>query len=216
MHRLLGWHTGVGEVGMRLFQLHLLWVVGTLAGGIVLGVFLATAAVYAVLRRDVMRDGRDGREALVREFRTAWVREFRTANVLGYTLAALWVLLLWDGQLLGAGVFAAAAPAVAGLVTIATVVLALTTTHAFALAAHFDEGPGALLRRSAVMVVARPVPTLVNAVVWAVVLCAYYVVPGLVPVFGMAGPAYLSFTYLWGTGLLPPQQPAQAGVLAPL
>lgn len=214
MHRLLGWHTQAGEIGLRLFQLHLLWVVGTLAGGVVLGVFPATAAAYAVLRRDVLGD--DGREALVREFRTAWLREFRTANVLGYALAALWVLLLWDGQLLGAGVFAAAAPAVAGLVTIATVVLALMTTQAFALAAHFDEGPGALLRRSAVMVVARPVPTLVNAVVWAVVLCAYYVVPGLVPVFGVVGPAYLSFTYLWGTGVLPPRQSAQAGVLARL
>jgi uncharacterized membrane protein YesL len=214
MHRLLGWHTQAGEIGLRLFQLHLLWVVGTLAGGVVLGVFPATAAAYAVLRRDVLGD--DGREALVREFRTAWLREFRTANVLGYALAALWVLMLWDGQLLGAGVFAAAAPAVAGLVTIATAVLALMTTQAFALAAHFDEGPGALLRRSAVMVVARPVPTLVNAVVWAVVLCAYYVVPGLVPVFGVVGPAYLSFTYLWGTGVLPPRQSAQAGVLARL
>ncbi len=209
MHRLLGWHTRAGEIGLRLFQLHLLWVVGTLAGGVLLGVFPATAAVYAVVRGDVMGNERG---PLVRQFRTAWRREFRTANLLGYVLTVLWVLLLWHGRLLGAGGLGAAAPAVAGLVTVATVVLALVSTQAFALAAHFDEGPGALLRRTALMVVARPVPTLVNAILWAVVLGAYHVVPGLVPVFGVVGPAYLSFTYIWSTRMLP----GQAGVFAPL
>ena len=213
MGRLVGWHTRAGEIGLRLFQLHLLWLAGALAGGVLLGVFPATAAVHAVVRRDVLGDEP---RPMLREFAAAWRREFRTANVLGYTLAALWVLLLWDGQLLGAGVFGPATPVVAGVRTIALLALALVSAHAFALAAHFDDGPAALLRRSAVMAVARPLPALGNALVWAVVLASYHAVPGLAPVFGVAVPAYLSFGCLWSAGVLPPRPTGQAGVFAPL
>lgn len=57
--------------------------------------------------------------------------------------------------------------------------------------------------RGAVFVVARPVMALLNALVVGVVGCLYYVISGLVPVFGIAAPAYLSFHYLWSSGVLP-------------
>lgn len=55
MNRWLDWHQQLGRLGLRLFQLHLLWAVWTVRGGVLLGLFPATAAVFAVLRADVLR-----------------------------------------------------------------------------------------------------------------------------------------------------------------
>lgn len=202
MHRLLGWHTKAGDLGLRLLQLHLLWVWWTLRGAVVLGVFPATAAVLAVVRRDAMRgDDGDDRLPLRQEFRAFWRQELGPANVVGYPVAALWAVLLVDRHLLTVVDLGLAGPVLAGLLWIVTAFAFVMTAALPALSAHYAEGPGALLRRAAVLVVARPRQALVNAVVVAVVLCTYYVVPGLIPVFGVALPAYVSFAYLWGSGL---------------
>ncbi|KAB8194142.1 DUF624 domain-containing protein [Nonomuraea phyllanthi] len=201
MNALLGWHTRLGEVGLRLFLLHLLWLGGTLAGGVVLGVFPATAAVYAVVRRDLM--GRDEPSRLREEFATAWRREFRAANALGYAFLALWALLLLDRHVVATVDLGAAGPALAGLFWLLAVFLFGMSVAAGPLAAHFAESVPKLVVRSALFVLARPLVAGLNAVAVAVVLCVYYVVPGLVPVFGIAAPACLSFAYLWSTGLLP-------------
>ena len=204
MHRLVGWHTRVGELGLRLLVLHLLWIGWTLRGGIVLGVFPASAAVHAVVRRDAMRgvEGRGTRAVRV-EFRDAWRAELVPANVLGYTVSALWAVLLLDRHVLGVVDLGLAGPVLAGLLTLLTVAAFVATAALPALASHYAEGPVRLLRRAAVLVVARPRQALVNALVVGVALGTYYVVPGLVPVFGVALPAWLSFATLWASGLLP-------------
>jgi uncharacterized membrane protein YesL len=203
MNRLLGWHTRAGELGLRLLQLHLMWIGWTLLGGVVLGVFPATAAVCAVVRRDLIRgDGDPDRAPLQQEFHAFWRQEFYAANTLGYAVAGLWAVLLFDRHLLGSLDLGAAEPVVAGLVWVLMAFAFLMTAALPALSAHFDEGTTALLRRSAVLVMARPRQALFNALVVGVVLCVYYVVPGLVPVFGIALPAYLSFSSLWESGML--------------
>lgn len=208
MNRLLGWHTRAGELGLRLLQLHLLWIVGTLRGGVLLGVFPATAAVVAVIRRDVLDDDlppegeHRHREPLRREFSTFWRQELVPANALGYAVTGLWAVLLLDRHLLGVVDLGAAGPVVAGLVWVLTAFAFVMTAALPALSAHFAEGAAALLRRSAILVLARPRQALLNAAAVGVVLCVYYVLPGLVPVFGVALPAYLSFSSLWNSGLL--------------
>ncbi|GEK19588.1 YesL family protein [Cellulomonas xylanilytica] len=217
MHRLLGWHTKAGDLGLRLLQLHLLWLWWTLRGAVVLGVFPATAAVLAVVRRDAMRgdDDRD-RLALRQEFGAFWRQELRPANGVGWTVTAVWAVLLLDRHLLAVVDLGLAGPVLAGLLWVVTAFAFVMTAALPALSAHFAEGPGALLRRGAALVVARPRQALLNAAVVGVVLCTYYVVPGLVPVFGVALPASVSFWYLWGSGLLaaPTTSPAPARAAA--
>jgi uncharacterized membrane protein YesL len=221
MGRLLGWHTRAGELGLRLLQLHLLWVLGTLRGGIVLGLFPATAAVVAVLRRDaldevLLRDDAAGRDPLRREFATVWRNELRPANVLGYAVAALWAVLLIDRHLLGAVDMGAVGPVLAGLLWVLTAFAFVMTACLPALFAHYAEGPAAVLRRAAVLVIARPRQAGLAALAVGVVLCVYYVVPGLVPVFGVALPGYVSFAALWGSGLLAaPDRPAGTAARVP-
>jgi uncharacterized membrane protein YesL len=215
MNRLVGWHTTAGEIGLRLLKLHLLWLGWTLAGGVLLGVFPATAAVHAVIRRDLLRGDDDDRAALREEFRIFWRESFAGANVLGYVVTALWALLLLDRHLLSRVDMGGAAPALAGLLWVLTAVLFVMTASLGSLHAHFAEGPLSMLRRSAVLAVARPKHAIMNALAVGVVLCAYYVVPGLIPVFGVALPAYLSFAVLWRSGLLPAPRAVRAAPKVP-
>ncbi|WP_129336138.1 YesL family protein [Cellulomonas endophytica] len=223
MGRLLGLHTRVGEVGLRLLALHLLWVAGTLAGGVVLGAFPAGAAVLAVVRRDVLdaaaaeRPGAAdpaARTSLVAEFRAAWRASFGPANRLGWTVTALWAVLLLDRRLVATVDLGGLGPALAGLLWVLTLVAAVATLAVPALAAHFDEGVRATLRRAVLLVLGRPLVALGHAAVVGVVLAAYGLVPGLVAVVGLALPALLSFTTLWRSGVLPaataPPGPAPA------
>ncbi|GAA3227909.1 YesL family protein [Nonomuraea helvata] len=197
MKRVITWHTRAGEVGLLLLKLHLLWVVWSLAGGIVLGVFPATAAVYGVVRGEFLRS------STPREFRRLWRQEFRTANVVGYVFATAWAVLLMERRLLETLDLGVVEPLLGAALWLMTLFLSCMTVNVWVLAAHFAEGPFALVRRSAVLVLARPLQALVTLLVAGVVLCAYYLVPGLVPVFGIAAPAFVSFAYVWSTAVLP-------------
>jgi uncharacterized membrane protein YesL len=216
MDRLLGWHTRAGELGLRLLQLHLLWIVGTLRGGVVLGVFPATAAVYAVVRRDIRTpDAGSVRPALRHEFTAFWRQELVPANTVGYAVAVLWTVLILDRHLLAVVDLGAAAPVVAGLLWTVTAFAFVATAALPALGAHFAEGPVRLLRRSAVLVLGRPKQALLNALAVGVVLCGYYLLPGLVPVFGVALVALVSTSTLWESGLFgSPERSAISGIPA--
>ncbi|WP_188187793.1 YesL family protein [Nonomuraea sp. SYSU D8015] len=197
MKHLLAWHTRAGEVGLLLLKLHLLWIVWSLAGGIVLGVFPATAGVYGVIRGEFLPS------AAPREFRRLWRQEFRTANVVGYVFAAAWAMLLVDRRLLETADLGVVEPLLGAVLWVTTLFVSCMTVNVWILAAHFAEGPFALVRRSAILVLARPVQALFTLLVAGVILCAYYLVPGLVPVFGVAAPAFASFAYVWSTSVLP-------------
>ncbi|TDE89187.1 DUF624 domain-containing protein [Occultella glacieicola] len=218
MLRLLGWHTRAGEVGLRLLLLNLLWLLYTLRGGIVLGLFPATAAVHAVLRRDAM--GHDGgtRPGLRAEFAAAWRSELRSANVIGYLLAVAWAVLLTEHRVLTDGGAQGLAAGVAAVLWFAAAFLFVVSAVVWMLAVHFDEGPLVTLRRAVLLALARPLTALGAAAILAVTLCVYYVVPGLIPVFGVAVPAMLTCAQLWRSGVLPgPARPARpARVPAPL
>ncbi|SDB86074.1 Uncharacterized membrane protein YesL [Sanguibacter gelidistatuariae] len=206
MNRVLSWHTRIGDAGFRLAHLQLLWIVHALMGGIVLGVYPATAAVFAVLRRDRMEaadwEGARHRPSVWREFHDEWRRELVGANVIGLVLTAGWAVVVYDHRLLRA-VDMAAAPVLTGLLWILTVALLVVSASVFVLHAHFAESPARVLRRSAVLTIARPVLALVCAGILAVALGLYYVLPGLAVVFGVVAPAFAIMAYVWQSGVLP-------------
>lgn len=219
MNRILGLHTGLGEQALRLFLLNLLWLGGALAGGVLLGVFPATSAAMGVLRRDAMdRRAADlggdvaDREPLHREFAALWRREFRSANMLGWVVAALWALLAYEYWVLGNNSMGLPGGAAAGAILVLMLVLFVMTSNLWALQAHFAEGPIALLRRSLVLTLGRPVSALLLAVGVLAIAAGYVMLPGLAPVFGLMLVAFLTTQYLWGSGILAaaPATPSEA------
>lgn len=206
IERLVTLHTQVGTLGWRLLKLHLLWLLHTLRGGVLLGAFPATAAVHEVLRRDLMSDDISERRGIWTEFDAAWRSNLRGANLLGYSLTLLWAVLLVERQLL-AGAGSGLAGAAGSLLWFATAFLAVACALVWPLAAHYDEAPVLHLRRAATLVLARPVIALVTASAGGVILAAYYLVPGLVPVLGVAAPALATSFCLRRSGILPKSAP---------
>lgn len=84
-----------GEWLLRLAVAHLLWIGGTLLGGVVLGVFPATAAVHEVLGGQGSGGNRDDR-GLAAAFWYAYRRYFWRSQLLGYALLLSGVVLWGD------------------------------------------------------------------------------------------------------------------------
>ncbi|QOR70897.1 DUF624 domain-containing protein [Ruania alkalisoli] len=219
MHHLLDWHQRIGRLGLRLLCLHLLWMAWTLRGGVLAGIFPATAALHGVLRDDIRHAlhypgeplglDRAGRRALRTRFAGLWRAEFGPANGLGAVLTVAWALVIVDRIVVGTLDLGGLGPVLAGGLTVAGAVLGVLTVLVWPLQAHFDDGAFALLRRSAVLAGGRPATAALAALGVGVILCAYYVIPGLIPVLGVAAPAALATSALWRTGVLaaPPSTP---------
>ncbi|ATG54684.1 hypothetical protein CFK41_07820 [Brachybacterium ginsengisoli] len=220
MPHLVRWHLGLGELALRLFLLHLLWLLGTLAGGVVLGVLPATAAVFAVLREDRLvqaaeevGEHRPSRGGLWAQFWTAWRAEFWRAHRLGGALALGWLVLALDRRVLtgtqfGDQLSAALGPLASGVVVVLTVVLMLLSAVMWPLAAHFSDPLPHLLRMGLVLLVRRPSITLAIALLLAAAIWLAQTMPGLVPVFGLALPAWAVTAVLWRSGAMPLSPPA--------
>jgi uncharacterized membrane protein YesL len=207
MTSLLDRYQRLGRLGLRLLCLHLLWLAWTLRGGILLGAFPATAALHGVLRDDARLAAADPDEApalsgLRARFGELWRREFAAANRLGALLAFCWAVLVLDRRVVEHLDLGGLGPVLAGGLTVAGVVLGVVTALVWPLQSHFDEGAGALLRRALILTAGRPATAALAGAGVGVLLGAYYLVPGLVPVFGLAAPAALATAVLWRSGVL--------------
>lgn len=206
----LDWYQRLGRLGLRLLCLHLLWLAWTLRGGVVLGVFPATAALHGVLRDDARAaiahpDEPPALAGLRARFGELWKREFAAANRLGAVLALGWAFLLVDRRVVEHLDLGAAGPLLAGGLTVAGIVLGVVTVLVWPLQSHFEDGAGALLRRALVLTAGRPATAALAGAGVGVLLCVYYLVPGLIPVFGLAAPAALATAVLWRSGVLAPR-----------
>ena len=207
MGRLLAWHTRIGHLGLRLLCLQLLWIGYTLRGGIVAGIFPATAALHGVLRDDERAAARTPGDVpelkgLRARFAQHWHAELGPANRLGAVLTLLWAVVLLDRAVVSTLDLGSLGPVLAGAHTVAGVLLGVVTVLVWPLQAHFDDGALALLRRSTVMLLGRPAIALITTLGVGIVLYTYLLVPGLVPVFGIVAPAALATACLWRTGVL--------------
>ena len=210
MPQLVRWNLSLGELALRLFLLHLLWLLGVLAGGVVLGLLPATSALCSTLREDQMErameergEFRAVRPRLWIEFWAGWREEFWRAQRLGALLGSAWLLLLLDRTVLTGVQLGALAPLVSGLLVVLTVVLALLSAVALPLFVHFSEPVGRVLRMALVLLVRRPTITIAVAMILVASGWLTQTAPGVVPVFGMSLTAWAITALLWRSGVMP-------------
>ncbi|WP_186580355.1 YesL family protein [Aquibacillus kalidii] len=82
----------------RLAYINLLWILFTIAGGVVLGIFPATAAMFAVTRKWI--NGDDGHN-IFKIFLQYYKRDFKESNVVGALLTVVGIFIFIDFQLIG-------------------------------------------------------------------------------------------------------------------
>ncbi|MBE6481903.1 MAG: DUF624 domain-containing protein [Actinomyces ruminicola] len=194
MPALVGWHVRIGELVGRLFVLHLVWLLGVAAGGVILGAAPATLALNAVIRRDLLNQALEAgnlvvaeRPGLWREFWRVWRQEFWRAQAIGAVLLAGLALFGLDRLVLRGGV-GEVTPWLSGLVVVLSVLWAAVTLIVWPVAVHFDEPLPRVARLVVVLALSRPAHSLTVLAVAAGWLWLWRACPGLVPVFGPCPP----------------------------
>lgn len=176
----------------RLGWSNLLWIGLTLAGGVVVGFFPATAALYATWRR-WLRTPQSREEPIARLMLAAWKQELGRANAIGWPVAFLTAVLSYDlwltGQLAGAGRVAFYAS-----VVIAGLLLAMLLHLPFVLA-HVEGPPLRLVRTAAMLALAFPLHTVAIAAVIVGLSFVETPLPALL-VFASASPVAACTAYL--------------------
>ncbi len=209
MPALVGWHVRIGELVGRLFVLHLVWLLGVVAGGVILGAAPATMALNAVIRRDLLNQALEAgnlvvaeRPGLWREFWRVWRTEFWHAQAIGAVVLAGWEVLGLDRLVLRGGI-GEVTPWLSGLVVVLSVLWAAVTLIVWPVAVHFDEPLPRVAKLVVVLALSRPAQSLVALAVAAGWLGLWRASPGLVPVFGVALPAWCVAWLYWHSGVLP-------------
>ncbi|WP_203582393.1 YesL family protein [Microbacterium hibisci] len=169
------------RVVSALIVVNLLFVAGTLAGLVVLGIAPAALAATACLTR--LRDGED--QGVVRAFVAAYRADFWRANLIGLPFGIVAVLIAADTMVLPA-LDGPAAAALAGFTWIVGAIAALVFACTLTVAVRYDETAGAVLRYSAVLPFTSPVMSLAMLLTLGVVGVALALLPMLVPLVGVA------------------------------
>ena len=137
-------------------RLTLLWTVGTLAGGVLLGIGPATLAAYTVARRHALGESFPAWSM----FAAAWRREFGRGAALVLPLAGAIVLLITNYRSFATDpAFAALGPVAASarLTTLAALAaVAVIAAHLLPMAAHYDLRTRDHLVKASRFALARP------------------------------------------------------------
>jgi uncharacterized membrane protein YesL len=156
--------------------LNLLWIAGTLLGGVVLGAAPATVAAHTLARRRIRGEG----VPAVRAFWRVWRAEFGRANVLllpaGAVGGLLWLNWLHFGTADGA-----AGTVVAGAVLLAAVLTLAWCAVLVPLYVHYDLPLPAYPVVASRFVLANPAPAALLLAVAAGLGAVTAAVPGLLP-----------------------------------
>lgn len=170
-----------------MMQVQMLWVLFSLLGMLVGGLFPATYAMFAVLRR-LVRDRTQGN--LNRLFWEEYRSNFSRSNRLGYTLVGISVLAFFcfRSSLQFAGQMAPLFMVLALAAGVLSVILFLYTGP---VAAHFDLSVGQILKHALIVELSCPLHTAGIAAVLGLFLWSTRAYPVLVPFVSVAIAAYL-------------------------
>lgn len=187
-YRLAVWIT-------RFAYLNLLWIAFSLLGLGIFGLFPATAAMFAVVRKWV-----DGEKdiAIFHVFWKSYKKEFIRINILGYTLALAGYLMTIEFQILRTQehiAYTLASFAVIGLF----LVLSVIVLYIFPIFAHFQLRSLDYIKWALLIGMGHPLLTVfLLGIVIAFIYLTFTTVPALLFFFGGSVIAYI---LMWGVHL---------------
>ncbi|GAA0376228.1 YesL family protein [Bacillus horti] len=158
----------------RLSILQLLWFVFTLLGGIVLGIFPATAALFASLRK--LQNGESIH--LLSTFVKAYRAEFWKSQQLGYLYLCTGLFIYIDLLLLISYQHPVAMIGIV-LFTSLFILFLSASMYVFPIYAHFRMTLGTMIKLSFFLAVTQPLLTLGMALGTVLIYCILWFIPGL-------------------------------------
>ncbi|RKL67022.1 hypothetical protein CR203_10900 [Salipaludibacillus neizhouensis] len=177
------WYIRLGNLGFNLVVLNLLWISFSFLGLFVLGIFPATAALFAVLRPLIMEDED---QPLVKLFFNKFKSEFIMSNLMGYLFLSIGLIIYIDFrvlQLLDNNILQLT---LASITFVIGLVYLLILLFIFPIFVHFDLKFWQYPKHALILAIARPFQTLYMIVGLAIVLFLYVNFTVLILVFGMS------------------------------
>ncbi len=173
------------EIISRFAYVNLLWIGFTVLGFGVFGIMPATAAMFSVVRKWVMKD------LDIPIFQIFWEnykREFIKVNILGLILFIIAYILYVDFALLPTGGWFTALRI--GLIVVG-LLYAIVLLYIFPIFAHYDWKKRMYLKYALLLGSAHPHYTLLMVILMGAVYYISMLVPGLIPFFSVSVTAYL-------------------------
>lgn len=187
------------------FTLNVAALVHTMLGLVVLGLFPSIGAMYGLWRTWLLKP--EDRSWTVRQtwtmFHREWKSELRSANLLGWPMALLGLLVLYDYWVVNwhdAGIFGYAC---AGILLLLIVALGAFSMLVWTVHANFTENNRWCVRVALQMLIARPLCTLMMVVVAVLTIAIWLKWPGIAVVFGLALPSFLASICIYWFARLP-------------
>jgi len=189
----------------RIALLNVLWIIFTLLGAVILGLFPATAATFTIARKWVSGETDI---PVVRTFWECYKKDFVQSNLLGYILSVIAYVLYLDF------VFLTVSPSKAVyFLTIPFIIIAfiftLAALYVFPVFVYYDMKLFQVLRTAFVIMVLHPLQTFTMLIGCLGVIVILWTFQGLVIFFGPAVlavvimmPAYKTFQKINGKKVL--------------
>ena len=174
-----GWSIRLYEAADEVFwaaKLNLLWMIFTLAGGVVLGVGPATVAAYTLARRHALGETFPAWPAFVAVYR----REFGRGSALVLPLAGATVLLITNYFYFASMGAAATVPRLATVA--ALVALAMIASYLLPMVVHYDLRTRDYLPKASLFALTRPAASILLLFVLTAIGFAVATYPFLVVV----------------------------------
>ncbi|MFT8592067.1 MAG: DUF624 domain-containing protein [Bifidobacterium sp.] len=190
---------------VTIFAVNVAMVAHTLLGAVIVGFFPSIAAAHSTYRLWLLSSDRVWS---VRKtwstFHGFWKGEIRSANEFGWSLSGVWLLLIVDywmvnwhdiGGTIGIGI--------SGALVVIMVFVGMFTLLSWVLRSNFNESNRWAIKTTLQMVVARPLCSLITAALFMLTVWAWYTWPGILVVFGLSVPAFLSSITVFSYARLP-------------
>lgn len=172
---------------MRFAYVNLLWIIFTLAGLIIFGVFPATIATFAIVRKWI-RDDTD-----IPVFKTFWLtykKAVLNGNILGLALFIIGFILYVD--------FIFLREVTSGFLQymyypllLLILLFSLTALYIFPVIAHYEMTFLQVMKNAFFIMIMNPPITLLMVVSIIIVFYFFHFIPSLILLCGMSGLAYI-------------------------
>ncbi|GEN51720.1 YesL family protein [Alkalibacterium pelagium] len=198
MDNFLKKYNALGEIGLDLFLLNIYWVIFALKGGIILGIFPSTIALYSCVRQKMKYGYYEETSWIL--FKKVYKKEFFKANKLSI-LAFIWIFIYVDSRLLDVYHFGLISDILSVVLMIFTVILLLFTIYIFPVYVHFKGNLKEYVLKCLVLIIGKPLQSILLLLSLIFLFGLYYTFPGFIPVFGLSIYTYITFRILIKTVL---------------
>jgi uncharacterized membrane protein YesL len=190
---------------VMIFVVNAAMVFHTLLGAVLVGFFPSIAAAHTCYRSWLLDEDRSWTvKHTWKTFHRAWKQELASANAFGWPLGLCWALLIFDYWVVNwHDVGGHIGIAVSGALVVLIAVFGVFTLLAWVLRSNFEEAGLWVAKTTMQMVIARPLSSLMITLLFLLNVWVWYTWPGVLVVFGLSIPAFLSSIVVYSYARLP-------------